>query len=241
MADDGGGGEPRKEEKREKRRHKEKKSKSGDGEAGPAAAVADVHVLMENLLDKLKMLDYDAKFCKKFQLKPINRHYFAAASDASTQLHYFASLMSWLLSLAGKSFDAPDQYDDPNTICSNIVTKLKELKLVESMSQSALRSGCGEEIVGILSQLAQNALRAAQWRWEKPSYPHEANETLEEEDTSAGLEAKDGAGDEAADPDEIEDDLDDFDDDDVRNLTPPLAISCRAHVFTLPRHLVAAR
>lgn len=68
------------------------------------------------------------------------RHYFAAASDASAQLHYFACLMSWLLSLAGKSFDAPDQYDDPNTICSNIVTKLKELRLVESMSQSALRS-----------------------------------------------------------------------------------------------------
>jgi len=38
-----------------------------------AGGAPDVHVLMENLLDKLKLLDYDGKFCSKFQLKPINR------------------------------------------------------------------------------------------------------------------------------------------------------------------------
>lgn len=62
------------------------------------------------------------------------------------------------------------------------------------------------------------------------SYPQESNETLEEEDTSAGLEAKDGAGNGTDDPDEIEDDLDDFDDDDVRDLTRAGHIYAHVHM-----------
>lgn len=39
----------------------------------------------------------------------VKRFYFAVASNAQEQLFYFGSLISWLLSLVGHKFNAPDQ------------------------------------------------------------------------------------------------------------------------------------
>lgn len=195
--------------RREKRREKKEKKPAEATEEGGAAVAPDVFVLMDNLLDKLKLLDYDTKFCKKFKLKPISRHYFSLAGDAAQQLNYFANLMSWLLSLAGKKFDPPDEFDDPNTICSNILTKLKELGLVSSLSQVALRSGSGEEICNILNNLAQSALKASNWKWSKPKYPKEVDDVQEEEDANVELEATVGLQGTGADNDDIVEDIDD--------------------------------
>jgi hypothetical protein len=42
----------------------------------------DLVILGENLSDKLKMLDYDAAFLKRYGMEPISRHYFVYATDA---------------------------------------------------------------------------------------------------------------------------------------------------------------
>lgn len=196
-----------KEKRRERRR--EKKEKTSSQEAGEAVPT-DIFVLMENTLDKLKLLDYDTDFCPKYKLKPISRHYFALAGDASQQLYYFACLMAWLLSLDGKRFDPPDQYDDPNTICSNLLTKLKELGLVQSMSQTALRVGWGEEICTILNNLAQNALKAINFKWLKPKYPKEEDDVIEEGETSG--DADKNQVDNGGNDDDMEEIDDDFED-----------------------------
>lgn len=101
------------------------------------------------------------------------RYYFAISSDPSEQLHYLASLISWLLSLSGQGFPPPDQYDDPNSICANIMHMLKKTG-IDGASQSNVRSGSGPEVCQILNDIARTALQASKWQWEKPRYPHEA-------------------------------------------------------------------
>ncbi len=64
----------------------------GDAGGAGAAAGADVsapfmlHLQMEELVDKLRLLDYDAKFCPKFKLKPLAHLYFALPGAAAEQV-----------------------------------------------------------------------------------------------------------------------------------------------------------
>jgi len=59
---------------------------------------ADPNITMEMILDMLKLLDYENKFCKNKGFKPISKFYFAQAqSNASEQFINFISLVSWLL------------------------------------------------------------------------------------------------------------------------------------------------
>lgn len=125
---------------------------------------------MENLLDKLKLLDYDTKFCQTEKMKPLSRHYFATAGNTSEQLYYFGKLMSWLLSLANQKFAAPDQYEDPNTIATNVMLELKKQGIPTDFSASKLKQGYGEEVCSVLNSCAQTALKATRWAWQKPAF-----------------------------------------------------------------------
>jgi hypothetical protein len=44
-----------------------------EGEEGPG----DAFIMMEQILDMLKLLDYENKFCKNKGFKPLSRVYFA--------------------------------------------------------------------------------------------------------------------------------------------------------------------
>lgn len=61
---------------------------------------SDAIVLMDDVLEILKVLDYENKFCKNKGFKPIsNVHFAVASSNPSEQFIYFVSLVSWLLSV----------------------------------------------------------------------------------------------------------------------------------------------
>eukprot|EP00040_Diaphanoeca_grandis_P011725 m.60116 g.60116 ORF g.60116 m.60116 type:complete len:425 (+) comp22803_c0_seq1:247-1521(+) len=203
MADEGAA-----DPKEERRKERKRRSKAESNEVSGDDAPQDVYILMENLLDQLKMLDYDSKFCPKYKFKPLSRLFFATATDASAQVHYFTNLISWLLSIAGENFDAPEQYDDPNTTITNVLIKLREIgSYGKDLSSTTIRTGSGTEVILILAALAQRALKSSKWRWNKPVYPNEADEVEEEGDTLGDSEISNKNGDEE---DEIEDDLDDF-------------------------------
>jgi len=193
--------------KDERRKERKRRAKADAVAEGDTPIVNDPFIMMDALLDQLKLLDYDSKFCPKYNLKPLSRLYFAIAADASAQLHYFTNLMSWLLSIAGENFDAPDQYDDPNTTITNVLIKLRDIDSVgKDLSSTAIRSGSGADVMSILAALAEKALKASKWKWNKPEYPTEAEEIEEEGDTAT---TEDMAK-EDEDDDEIDDDLDDF-------------------------------
>lgn len=63
------------------------------------AATIDPEVLMEDIIEYLKLLNYEGDFCSERGLKPLSRCYFAVKFNPSDQFMYFVSLVSWLLTL----------------------------------------------------------------------------------------------------------------------------------------------
>ncbi len=82
---------------------------AADGGGGGAPAAYAIHVAMESLMDKLRLLNFDVDFYAKHQVRPLTRLHFALPGNSAEQLHGFACLMSWLLSLVGHKFPAPQQ------------------------------------------------------------------------------------------------------------------------------------
>eukprot|EP00047_Mylnosiga_fluctuans_P004796 m.236650 g.236650 ORF g.236650 m.236650 type:complete len:418 (+) comp13005_c0_seq1:41-1294(+) len=199
--------EPRKGDKSEKRR--------GEGSETGEDPFA-VFTIMESLHDKLKLLDYDSDFCAKRGFKSIPRHYFAIAENASEQLYYFGNLLSWLLSITGQRFTPPDQYDDPNTVTTNIMLELRKQGLPTEFSQTKLKQGSGEEVCQVLNNVAQLALKARKWKWSKPEHGREefVDEAPHHEDVEVVAER-------VVERDEVEENIMDDDDDVVVDMSGP--------------------
>jgi len=59
---------------------------------------------MDDIIEKLRLLDYDQKFCKTRGHKPISRTFFAIREledeDPELKIGYFVEICYWLLSLS---------------------------------------------------------------------------------------------------------------------------------------------
>ena len=78
--------------------------------------MVDPTIMMDEILDALKLLDYENKFCKNKGFKPLSRVHFAVqGSNASEQFMYFISIVSWLLSINNHQVQGWNKYDDPLT------------------------------------------------------------------------------------------------------------------------------
>ncbi|KAI5624246.1 intraflagellar transport protein 57-like [Silurus asotus] len=139
-------------------------------------------VIMEDLLDKLKLLDYEEQILVKHNMKPLSRHYFVGSpytvSNPGEQFYMFSVIAAWLITLCGRFFETPQEYDDPNAIVSNILTHLRALGGTVDFPPSKLKSGSGEHVCFVLDRLAEEALNCRQFVWKRPLYP---SEELEEE------------------------------------------------------------
>lgn len=135
-------------------------------------------VLMDFVLDKLKLLKYEQEFCRqKHRLKPVHRAYFALPAplnQQNEQFYYFTSLVSWLLNLSGHAFQPPQQYDDPNITCTNIMSALREAGFAPaSFPPAKLRQGHGDPVCGVLSALCDLALERQQFKFQAPQFQEE--------------------------------------------------------------------
>ncbi|KAJ3043813.1 Intraflagellar transport protein 57 [Rhizophlyctis rosea] len=151
---------------------------------------------MDDILDKLKILNYNRDFCKPMNFRPLHRFYFTLpAANPNEQFYYFTSLFTWLLKLNNQQFDMPGQFDDPNATAANIVTELKRLNIAFEYGPNKLKQGYGEAIIYVLQALVDRAMEAIGFKFESPihkvdDYPEEAEvdedaevttETIEEE------------------------------------------------------------
>lgn len=89
---------------------------AGDIEAEPVddggpGVIFVTHVLMEDLFDKLKLLDYDREFSRKAtSYKPISRHYFALQTNPGEQFYLFTNVAAWLIQKSGNpKFEMPQE------------------------------------------------------------------------------------------------------------------------------------
>ncbi|CAK8673516.1 intraflagellar transport protein 57 homolog [Clavelina lepadiformis] len=155
-----------------------------DDERGPGE-VYRMFDIMSDLIEKLKLLNYEEHFLKKNNIKSIARHYFAISTNPGEQFYVFTSLCAWLINVAGRPFDMPQEYDDPNATISNILDEVRRLGVGTDFPPSKLKTGSGEFVCYILDQLATCALESTQFYWNKPVYPEEEqneDENIEVED-----------------------------------------------------------
>lgn len=89
--------------------------------------------IMEELLDKLKVLNYDKEFVKDLKMKAVSRHYFAIQTNPGEQFYLFTSLAAWLIRKCGKPFEPPQEYDDPNSTISSILDAVREFVSISKM------------------------------------------------------------------------------------------------------------
>lgn len=62
----------------------------------------DPALIMDDIIEKLHLLDYIKQFCPKYNRKPISRTYFAVGSPQEPideKVRYFVELCYWLMSL----------------------------------------------------------------------------------------------------------------------------------------------
>ena len=134
-----------------------------DGELTVELTV-EPEVGMELCLEKLKMLRYERDFLtsRRPPWPPCTRTHFAVPTpgqNTNELFHHFTSLCAHLLTLCGRRFRPPDQFDDPNATCAAIFAELKACGFATpSFAPGKLRHGHGRECVGVLNGLCDLAM-----------------------------------------------------------------------------------
>ncbi|XP_048349116.1 intraflagellar transport protein 57 homolog isoform X2 [Sphaerodactylus townsendi] len=146
-------------------------------ERGPGA-VYRMFVMMEDLLEKLKLLNYEESALRSHNMRPPSRHYFALPTNPGEQFYMFCTLAAWLINKAGHPFEQPQEYDDPNATISSILSELRSFGRSVDFPPSKLKAGYGEQACYVLDCLAEEALKRTSYNWRRPIYP---TEELEEE------------------------------------------------------------
>nr|XP_050854040.1 intraflagellar transport protein 57 homolog isoform X1 [Vespula vulgaris] len=152
------------------------------------SALYVVHIRMEDLLEKLKLLNYDIEFVQELRMKPITRHYFAIPINPGEQFYTFTSLAAWLIRKAGKHFEPPQESDDPNSTISLILDYLREIDIPVEFPPNKLKQGTGEHAIYVLDNLADNAIKVQKFKWKKAEIiPDEETPEPEIEEDDAEL------------------------------------------------------
>ena len=124
------------------------------GEVRNADAEAVPYLLMEEILERCKMHNYERLFLTKYSFKPLTHTYFAVASGNPTeQFHYFTSICAWLMSLQGTTWRAPSQMDDPNSSVNALYSQLQQIGAPTNYPPQKLKQGFGEHCCAVLKHL----------------------------------------------------------------------------------------
>nr|SVE81476.1 EOG090X0ADS [Daphnia magna]SVE82630.1 EOG090X0ADS [Daphnia magna] len=165
------------------------------GQLGPGASFT-VFTLMEDLIDKMKLLKYETEFANEFNIKPFPRHYFAIPTNPGEQFYMFVVTAAWLIRKGKKKFDTPQESDDPNAAISNILDHVRRLGVAIEFPPNRLKQGYGEHVVFVLDRLADYALKINNFLWDQP----------QEKDEEEVVEEENGSGDEL-DLDQVEEEM----------------------------------
>ena len=124
-------------------------------EPAPTSNEGATFLMMDDILERLKMLDYEANF-RNF--KPLTHTHFAIPSaNPNEQFYYFMSIASWLMSLLGHNWKAPSQMDDPNSSAASLLRELQQIGAPTNYNHQKLKLGYGEACCNVLKFLLDQA------------------------------------------------------------------------------------
>ena len=154
-----------------------------------AANAINIWAVMEDVVDKLKLLNYEAEYCQAADHDPVSRTQFSVPSgNQATQFHAFVDLVSWLFQKCRVNCHV-DWHDDNNTSCNNIYSSLRDMQFQLDFPASKLRTGCGDACVQALSFLCDRALGESGFKFRRPDYPEEGFADEAEVDEAAEVDA----------------------------------------------------
>lgn len=169
-------------------------------------------VLMDEIVEKLKLLDYEKNFLKKnstFALqRALNHAYFAMPhSNPNEQFFYLSNLISFLMGICGHQWTAPGQFDDPNATSANIIENLQKMGMQTDFAPTKLRAGHGDVVCQVLMQLCDRSLKAVNFKFGKPQNQKEKSDDddLEDEDPEDDQVEDETIVDDEKDEDQLED------------------------------------
>ncbi|XGW20597.1 hypothetical protein V3C99_003968 [Haemonchus contortus] len=178
------------EENEEKEEEHEQDSQEGPGK------LYEPCIKNEDLVDKLKLLDYEEGFLKmNTAFKPIHRYYFVQSKNVGEQFFMFTSLAAWLIRKCGnESYEMPQEFDDPNATIAGIMGYLRSKDVPVDFPANKLKSGAGDAVLYVLDALADAALIHIDFRWQKMIPPEREDEDVavdqEDEDEDEVSEAE---------------------------------------------------
>ncbi|KAI9014928.1 intra-flagellar transport protein 57 [Gaertneriomyces semiglobifer] len=142
---------------------------------------------MDDILDKLKILNYQAEFCRPKNFKPLPRFYFnVQSSNPNEQLYHFTSLFSWLVRKLGDRYEEPGQFDDPNATAASLAAKLRDLDIPFDQGLNKLKQGHGDAIIYVLQTLVDRVLAKSGFVFKPPV--HKVEDFAEEAEVDADAE-----------------------------------------------------
>lgn len=147
----------------------------------------------DDLIEKLKLLNYENLLLKQMKMKPLNKFYFNKVKNSGEQFFLFVSICAWLIRETGKSFPQPQEFDDPNVVISKIIKSLSEMDIATDFQSNKLISGAGPICVYVLDCLASKVMKLSTIQLQKPQIKVEENTTLDimENDSEIILEKLD--------------------------------------------------
>jgi estrogen-related receptor beta like 1 len=149
---------------------------------------AELLQLHDELVDMLMLLDYETGFCKdNKELKPMSRTYFTCkAENAALQFKYFSQLVAWCLQRLNLQADW-DEYDDPNTVITNMLRMLPENGIQANVQPAKLKQGNGDHVCQLLHTLTKEVLRRTNFEYSAPAFPDEGMADEAEVDSDAEI------------------------------------------------------
>ena len=159
-------------------------------DAGSSASALHVHSVAEEMMDKLRVLDYEQEYCRRKNIDPFGQEYFATPTNQARQFGEFVSVVSWLMRMCNVSFTV-DKYDDANTSVNNLMMTLRNMEFSLDFPPSKLRQGAGVEVCSVISFLCDRALGERHFRFSTPEYPAEEFAQEAEVDDEAEVLAED--------------------------------------------------
>ncbi|KAH8240857.1 hypothetical protein KR026_006277 [Drosophila bipectinata] len=121
----------------------------------------------DDLLEKLKLLNYEKHLLKEFKLKPLSRFYFVKATNPGEQFYMFTLICWWLCKKLGKDMERPQEYDDPNTVAAKIIQILEQIDVPVDFQPNKLIRGAGPICLMVLDVLSTQACKVAKVAYQK--------------------------------------------------------------------------
>ncbi|XP_053696550.1 intraflagellar transport protein 57 homolog [Sabethes cyaneus] len=137
-----------------------------DRDQNGASIVSSYQV--DDLMEKLKLLNFERLLLKEMKMKQINRYYFLKSFNPGEQFFMFTSICAWLIRMIGRTFEQPQEFDDPNMVISRIIRVLQEMDIPTDFQSNKLIQGAGPICIYIMDCLATQALKLTKFHIKRP-------------------------------------------------------------------------